>query len=368
MTVGAPIESSLLGAAGREARWGTLAGGGEAALDYGDPAGEVATLREACGILDLGWRDRLLLTGADRQRFLNAYLTCEVKGLEPGQGTFGFVTSAQGRILADAVVAALADRLLVLLPPTKEATIREHLARFVLADRVELRSGEATAPIALVGPGADGVLAAAGAPAPAVEWDVAPSPALGAEAAVQRLRPLGETSYLIWVGVEEATTLVSRLVGCGGRPVGTGALEVLRVESGVPRFGLDYDESHFPQETGLEGAVSFTKGCYLGQEVVARIHYRGHVNRRLCGVVFERDTKIVEARGASEPLLFAGEQVGRLGSVVQSARLGRSIGLAVLHAKAAAPGTALATISGAAAAVAALPFVEGGVGSEPALA
>ncbi|MGH9464491.1 MAG: hypothetical protein ACRD0X_02520, partial [Thermoanaerobaculia bacterium] len=154
----------------RGARWGAVAGGGETALDYGDPAGEYGALRDGCGLVDLSWRDRLVVGGADRQRFLNAYLTCDLKELAVGQGAFGFVTSAQGRILADAVVAALADRLLVLLPAARGAAIREHLARFVLADRVELQTAQAPTPLALVGPGADGVLAAAGSPAPAADW------------------------------------------------------------------------------------------------------------------------------------------------------------------------------------------------------
>jgi folate-binding protein YgfZ len=359
VTSQALLDSSLVAwQDARGARWGVLVGGGDAVIEYGDAAGEVDALREGCGLIDLAWCDRLIVGGADRQRFLNAYLTCDVKDLAAGGGAYGFFTNAQGRILADAVVAALDDQVLILLPPARGAAIREHLARFLLADRVELRSPMATTALALVGPRADEVLALAGAPVPAAEWAATRWSTSGGEAVVQRLRPWGETAYLIWGAIEEAAAVATRLVACGARPVGSDAFEVLRVESGVPRFGVDYDEGHFPQETGLEHAVSFTKGCYLGQEVVARIHYRGHVNRRLCGVAFDRDPGTVETPRPNEPLLLAGEEVGKLGSVVVSARLGRTIGLAVLRAKAATPGTALATSSGLAGAVAPLPFVE----------
>jgi folate-binding protein YgfZ len=329
----------------------------QAALDFGDPVGEYGALREGCGLVDVSWHDQGIVAGTDRQRFLNAYVTCDVKGLASGQGARGFFTSAQGRILADVVVAELGERLWLLLPPGREPALREHLGRFVLADRVELRSAARTAALALVGPRAAAALAGAGAPAPAGEWEVASWPAAGAEASVQRLRPCGEACFLIRVEREAAAAAAERLLAAGARTVGSSALERLRVEAGVPRFGADYDERHFPAETGLEDAVSFTKGCYLGQEVVARIHYRGHVNRRLAGLRFDPEAWAAGPVGPGEPLLASGEEVGTLGSVVASPRLDGPIALAVLALKASAPGTEVTTASGLTATVTALPFV-----------
>lgn len=362
-TVAAPLAvESRLGAWQEErgARWGELAGGGWIALDYGDPAGEYEALRENCGLVDLSWRDRLLVTGADRRRFVNAYVTCDIKELSAGQSAFGFLTSAQGRILADATFSAIGERLLVLLPPGRGTMIREHLARFVLADRVELAPDGGATPLALVGPGTPAVLQASGARGPAGSWNAVPWPELVEAGGGAPGGERGERTQLIWVGNEQAAAVAARFVGAGARPVGSTAMEILRVESGIPRFGVDYDEAHFPQETGLEDAVSYSKGCYLGQEVVARIHYRGHVNRKLCGVVFDPcpETGGTPFPAPSEPLLLGGEAVGQLGSVVVSARLQRPVGLAVLHVKAATPGTVLETGSGAAATVASLPFVD----------
>ncbi len=315
-------------------------------LDYRDAAAEHEALRHSCGLVDLSWRDRLRLEGPDRQRFLHGYTTCEVRALQPGAGVFGFFTDPQGRILADAVIAALEERLLVLLPAGCGEPILRHLERFVLADRVEIATAPELVPLALVGPRAAGVLGAAAGPAPDGEWAVTGLRLAGGEVHVQRLRPLGEETLLLWTPQGGAGAAAEALVAAGARPVGMEALEVLRVESGVPRFGVEYDGRHFPQETGLEDGVSYTKGCYLGQEVVARIHYRGHVNRLLCRLVLEPPIPAV-----GEPLSLAGEEVGRVGAVVSSPQRGCTIGLAILHRKAAAPGTRLETAGGATAVV-----------------
>ncbi len=126
---------------------------------------EYRALREGCGLADRSWMGRLEILGADRHRFLNAYVTCDVKSLAPGEGAYGFVTTHQGRILSDLVVTALEDRLWLLLPPGQEEAVARHLRKYILADRVEVRPLEDMRPVTLIGPRAAEVLGDAGAAA-----------------------------------------------------------------------------------------------------------------------------------------------------------------------------------------------------------
>jgi folate-binding protein YgfZ len=303
------------------------------------------------------------LLGADRQRFLNAYVTCEVKALAVGQGAYGFFTSAQGRILADVVVLAHADRLWLELPPGRQAAISEHLRKYILADRVDMRPLDELLPLTLAGPGAAAMLAAVapGLPPPAAPWSHARAEIRGTETTVQRSERLGVPAWTLWVAAPLAGALREELLvraggaGAGERllPVGYEALEAVRTEAGIPRFGLDFGPQSFPQETGVEEAVSYTKGCYLGQEVVARIHYRGGVQKALCGLVFEGSA--VPAPGTA--LLHDGREAGTIGTAVWSPALARPAGLAILHRRAAAPGTRLELAGGGAAEVRPLPLV-----------
>jgi folate-binding protein YgfZ len=316
------------------------------------------------------------MLGPDRHRFLNAYVTCEVKGLAPGQGTYGFFTSAQGRILADVAVLAHADRFWLELPPGRQEAIAEHLRRYLIADRVEMRPLVDVVPLTLAGPGVAAVLTtdasgqtaaeevAPGSELPLEPWAHARATVHGIEVVVQRTERLGVPALTLWVPAAQAETLRERLLtwpggdGDGERvrpvPVGREALEVVRTEAGVPRFGQDFGPQNFPQETGAAEAVSFTKGCYLGQEVVARIHYRGGVQKALCGLVF--DGPALPAPGTA--LLFEGREAGTLGTAVRSLALDRPIGLAILHRRAAAPGSRLQLAGGGDAEVRALPFVD----------
>src|SRR6185436_13987334 len=234
---------------------------------------EHRALRETCAVVDRSsMAGRIELTGADRQRFANAYLTCEVKGLSPGSGAYGFLTSAQGRILSDAVVLVQEDRLWLEVGPGQEGLIVDHLKKYVLADRVEIRPLADVHPISLAGPRAAEVLGTE-ADLPGGAWAHARRAVLGTEVRLQRGGPAVPWDYTLWVPASDVPRLLENLEREGVRRAGFESLETLRVENGLPRFGLDYGPQSFPQETGLEEAVSYTKGCYLGQEVVARIHY-----------------------------------------------------------------------------------------------
>lgn len=310
---------------------------------------EYRALRETCAVVDRSDAGRIELVGADRQRFANAYLTCEVKGLTPGSGAYGFLTSAQGRILSDVVVLILEDRLWMEVGPGQEGPVADHLKKYILADRVEVRPLADVVPVSLIGPRASGIL---GSP-PDAAWAHERRTVLGTEVTLQRGGPAVPWDWTLWVAASEAASLIEKLEGEGARWAGFEALEALRVEKGLPRFGRDYGPENFPQETGLEEAVSYTKGCYLGQEVVARIHYRGGVQKMLRGLVFDGE----KAPEPGTPLLADGREAGTVGSVVRSPALGRTVGLTILHRRAAAPGTRLELAGGGAAEVRELPLV-----------
>jgi folate-binding protein YgfZ len=178
-------------------------------------------------------------------------------------------------------------------------------------------------------------------------------------------RPVwGTPALTLWVGEADVAAFFQRLLEAGRcvglAPVGLAALETRRVELGVPRFGRDFGPDHFPQETGLgEQAVSYAKGCYLGQEVIARIHYRGQVNRLLRGL-------LLDERDGSGPLPADGTEVrlegrplGSLSSAVDSPALGRRIALAIVHRRGSDPGTRVEVAGGTEGEIMALPFAQG---------
>jgi aminomethyltransferase len=306
--------------------------------------------------VDRSWTGRLELLGADRHRFLNAYVTCDVKSLAAGQGAYGFFTNPKGGILSDVVVLVQEDRLWLQLPAGQDGPISAHLQKYILADRVEVRQLEDMLPLTLLGHRAAEVLAC---PLPeAGEWRHVRVKVHGTEVALQRTGRLGAEAWTLWVSASIAGPLMEHLLEIPGVvPVGFDALEVLRAEAGVARFGRDFGSESFPQETGAEDqSVSYTKGCYLGQEVVARIHYRGGVQKTLRGLDFGAGP----APAPGTTLLFEGRESGAATTVVDSVALGRPIGLGILHRRAAEPGTRLeipAGGGGGTAEVRELPFV-----------
>jgi folate-binding protein YgfZ len=310
---------------------------------------EYAALTAGCGLIDRSPRRGLLeLTGADRQRFLNAYATCDVKSLAAGAGLYGFLTSAQGRILSDLAVLALPDRLWLEVGAGREADLTDHLRKYILVDRVEIHPLE-KALLTLIGPRSAAVLAELGLPEPAADWHHAAAALAGAEVTVARTGLLGAPAFTLWASPEAAPELEVRLRARDGVvAVGEEALDVLRVEAGIPRYGVDFGPDNFPQETGIEEAVSYTKGCYLGQEVVARIHYRGGVQKILRRLEFDGGA---EAPAAGVPLLAEGREAGTASSVVRSPVSGQVRGLGIVHKRAAEPGTRLEVAGGGTAVV-----------------
>ena len=274
----------------------------------------------------------LELIGPDCRRFLNGLITCDVVNLEEGGSAYGFFTTIQGKILADLGVVVGADRLWLVVPSGMEEELAGHLLKYRIADRVEVTARGMSALVLC-------------------EVEGATESFEGSQKVVARwVRSIaGVQVTTLFVEPDDLSDLADLAVGLGCVEVGSATWDCLLVEHGVLRFGQDFDSDCFPQETGLEAeAVSYTKGCYLGQEIVARIHYRGGVNRLAQGV------EISELGQSGDELLLEGRPVGRLGTVVVSPVHGR-IGLAILH-KRASVGDSLELPGGGSARVVALPF------------
>ena len=309
---------------------------------------ELGAIRAGRAVIERPGTELIELAGVDRHRFLNGYVTNAVSDLAPGQTTYAFFTTAQGRVLADVVVATQTDGFWLELPPGKGDEIASHLGRYVIADQVEI-GRPMWAAVTLVGS------------PQLLRWtEGAPGRGVG-KAVVESIecvvvdRPVaGEPELTLWVPSETAAELRSRVgeavVAAGGVVVGAEALEIARIESGRPTFGIDFGPDSFPQETGLEEeAVSYDKGCYLGQEVVARIHFRGRVNRCLRGLQFDGPPP-----SPGSALLLDDREVGVATSVGTSPTEG-SIGLGILHRRAEA-GVRVVTAAGVTATVVELPF------------
>ena len=278
--------------------------------------------------------------GPDRERFFGGMVTAAVEGLAAGRGAFGFITDVRGRILASATVLTLEDRLWLEIPKGRGRTIIEHLEKYIVTDQVEILPLGDMASVRVAGPKAAAVLADLGTGAAnelAEPWTHAQVEILDYQARLVREGHSPVPAFSLWQSSAIAPLLAEDLVDAGIPRIGAEATEALRIEHGHPLWGIDYDDSNLPQETGIENAVDYEKGCYLGQEIVARLHYRGQPARRMCRLVFE--TGHMPAAGAA--VEFDGRAAGNVTSVSPSPRDGGAIGLALLPRRAveALPGT-----------------------------
>jgi len=331
--------------------------------DFGNAEAEYRYLNQSVALVDKNYRAYLAFTGPDRVRYLNAILTNNIKDLAAGQGTVSLLLNPQGHILAEIETYALADRLFCV----SYAMIREQLAswmdKYIIMDDVTLTDEtERWGTLALEGPKAAAVvkeiarvdlsqlneLASVDAEIVRFAQDDnikrAPIPCRlvkrspGGVAAAEFVGERGQLTALWEVLLEAARKQ-------GGGPAGYTALSGRRLELGVPWFGYDFGEKQIPHEAGLENShISYTKGCYTGQEIVERVRSRGHVNRRRVGLLFSGDA--VPEAGAA--LTLEGKEAG---NVTRAARIwypARVIGMGYVRKEAEAPGTALQWAGGTA--------------------
>jgi glycine cleavage system T protein len=336
----------------------------QVAEHFGDPGAEYEAVRKGAGLIDLSHQGKVRISGADRQDFLNRMLTNDIKALAPGRGCQTFLLNAKGHVVAYLTLLALADAFLAEVDPAAAAAMVEMLGHYIVADDVILEDiSEAWGLLSLQGPAAPAVLQALlGGRAPSLE------PFQHAEAQVGRApvrvvfhSRTGEKGYDLWVAADRAAAPWDAAMRAGARhglrPVGLAALNVLRLEAGQA-WGSDVAGDVLAMETGLEGVISFSKGCYIGQEFVVRVAHRGHVNRKLSGLVLNGD----RVPAAGDKVVQGEREAGWITSAALSPALERPIALGYVRRECNAPGSKVAVQSGGSllgAEVVALPFVHG---------
>lgn len=308
-------------------------------MRFGDPRREYAALTRGAAVLDLGFRTLVRATGPDRASFLQGMLTCDVAALRPGLAAKGLLLTIQGRVTADVRVLATSDALLLDVDVRVRAAMLEALEKLVVADDVELGDPGPIAPIGLEGPGVPGLLAAAGVAVPAEGHDEVRVG--GVVVRALRASEVRGPGVVLFGPAAGAAAVWDALVTAGAVPCGMQALEARRIEAGVPRVGIDMDGSTLALEVPVEDLISTTKGCYLGQEVVARGTARGQVQRRLVGVRFAGPQP---APGAA--LRHAGKDVGRVTSVARAHAADEPVGLAFVRREHWAAGSELDVAGG----------------------
>ena len=322
------------------ARFGEL-NGATIVMDYGDWLAEHAALRNAVSVLDLSPRSRLCLVGADRARFLHGQVTNDVKRLRPGEGCYAAITTAKGKMESDLNILNLGEELLLDFEPGLAGKITERLEKFIVADDVQIVD---VAPhyglLTVQGPGAGEVVRAVGVfaevPATVLGAVKISEPMLGEIYLVNHPR-LGTMGFDLFVPNHSLGAVADKLIAAakqaGGRAVGWVAFDVARIEAGIPRFGVDMDESNIPLECGIESrAIVYNKGCYIGQEVINRIHSIGQVTKELRGLRLADDLATLPARG--DKLFHGGKEVGYVTSAVKSPVLSANIALGYVRKEA----------------------------------
>jgi tRNA-modifying protein YgfZ len=328
-------------------------------------------LREGAGVLDRGDRGRLFLSGADRRAYLQGILTNDIEALGPGTGCYAAYLTPQGRMIADLRVFEMGDRILVDLDASLAAPVAERWSMFVITEDVAVEDVSAsTAQVGVYGPSAAAVLRqaleAGHAPDESVpgadtleamplhgsaRWDFGGDPAF-----VLASDDAGVRGFDVVLPAGRKETLLAQLAAAGAVTVTPADAEATRIEAGRPKFLVDMTEETIPLEAGIEDrAISLTKGCYVGQEIIIRVLHRGggRVAKRLVGLSFDAGQP-VPAAGAR---LASGErEIGTVTSAVLSPSLGHPIALGYVQRDFAAPGTAV-EVGGTAARVAGLPFV-----------
>ena len=307
-------------------------------------AAEYRVLTEACGLVDRSERGKLALTGPEASSFLHGQVTNDVEGLAPGRGCYAAFLTHKGKMQGDLRILDLGDELLLDTERSALQALFNMIRHYKLGMDVELHKRTLEMGLlSLVGPDTRRV---AGAELGEDEHANARGSIDGRDVVLA----VTDTGVDVFCAAPDTDAVRAALVAAGAVAVGEDAAEVLRVERGRPRWGLDLGESVIPEEAGLnERAVSFAKGCYVGQETVARLHYRGKPNRHLRGL------RLAEPVPAGTPLRLGEREVGRVGSTAISPSLG-PIALAILRREA-EPGASLAAGEGAVAAeVVALPF------------
>jgi folate-binding protein YgfZ len=311
----------------------------EAARDYGDAPAEYRALRESAGLLDLSFRGRLCVLGADRLAFLNGQVTNNVKDLKSGQGCYAALVTAKGKMQSDLHIYCLENELLLDFEPGFSAAVRARLEKYIIAEDAQVADA---APhyglLSAQGPRAAALLESLSLPRPQKSLAAArmDDPALG-EIYVMNQPRIGTSGFDLFVPTGALPAAAEKVWtaarAAGGRLCGWAALETARIEAGRPRFGADMDATNLPAEAGLDDrAVSYSKGCYIGQEVIARLRTYGRPAKVLRGLRLPDDLPALPARG--DKLFLGAREAGYVTSATASPLLRANIALACVRREA----------------------------------
>ena len=288
-------------------------------------------LRESAALLDLTGRGHIQVTGEDRARLLHAMTSNQVEKLSPGDSCYGFFLNPQGRIQADVNIICTESSLLLDTEPETGEAIYGHLDRYIIADDAALANLTShVAVIGLEGPQSPAVLERMGIETPEpghwTEWRTNVVAALSAS---------GERGFRFFVPLAERGETIGWIGGSGAIPASRAEWNIVRIENGLARYGEDITDREIPQETRLvERAISFSKGCYIGQEIVERVRSRGQVNRQLIQLRIPGETV-----PAARTKLFAGDrEVGEITSAAYSPAAQEVVALGYVRAQTLQPG------------------------------
>jgi len=324
------------------------------AADFGDVRAEFDAIVSACGVYDLSSRVKFALTGSDRVRWLNGMVTNNVRDLTNGHGIYAFLLNPQGHILGDLYAYNRGDSLTIDSEQSQSQKLLETFDHYIIMDDVEVAnvSDKLTA-IGIAGPKAGEVLRRAEVELPILTplefvdrtWrNVAVTVVRGDNDSFE--------SYELWLLPDRGALLWDALTEAGAKPTGTAALELLRIAAGTPRYGQDIRERDLPQETEQARALHFSKGCYIGQEIVERIRSRGNVHRKFIGFEVQGE---MPATGTK--LELDGRNIGEITSVASlpTADGERRVALGYIRRELAIPGKEIA-VGNTRLSVATLPF------------
>ncbi len=310
------------------------------AAQFTDAVSEHHAVRNSVGIVDLSYRSRHQLTGDDRAKFLHRIISNDIEGLSAGQGTYATLLTHRGKIIADLNIYVLEDAIIIDAAPETAENLFGELDKYIIADDVELSDLTAeTGAIAVHGPKSSelvqSVLGVSDVAALPERYNCVREVDERFKHPIVCVRTdtTGEVGYMLYTAAEALASLWEALMTEGSQfnvqPIGWNALESLRIEAGIPRYGTELTDAVIPLEAELEHAIDFEKGCYIGQEIVARMKYRGHPNRLLRGIEIDdsptaRDD--CELRPGAR-VFNADKEVGWVTSTTFAPTLGKKVAL-----------------------------------------
>ncbi len=326
--------------------------GWRVATDYTDPISEHQAVRNSVGIADVSYRSRHQLTGDDRAKFLHRIISNDVENLSAGQGTYAMLLTHRGKIIADLNIYVLEDAIIIDTAPETRENVFTELDKYIIADDVEFSDLTAeTGAIAIHGPKSPELVGSVLGISDVAHLQERHNYEREADALFKnaivcvRTDNTGETGYTLYTAADGLASLWSALMAEGSKfnvqPIGWNALESLRIEAGIPRYGTELTDAVIPLEAELEHAIDFEKGCYIGQEIVARMKYRGHPNRLLRGLEIDGSPTTQDdcELQPNAPIFNGDKEVGWVTSATFAPTLTKQIALGYVRTAVTEPGS-----------------------------